>query len=247
MKVNFVIGGTQKGGTSALASFLRQHPQICMPADKKEVHFFDREEEFEKEPNYRRYHAFFRPRKDQTAIGEATPIYMYWNPAPTRIRDYNPEMKWIVILRDPAERAFSAWNMERQRGRENLSFEHAIEQETERCREAFPLQHRTYSYVDRGFYAGQLRRLFSTFGHEQCLVLLNEDLRNHHQETLRKVFGFLDVDDSFSPAAAEVFHHEPEQAAPAATMEKLRQTFLSDLQEVEKLVQRDLKSWYPKS
>ena len=77
MKVSFVIGGTQKGGTSALASFLRQHPQICMPADRKELHYFDREEEFRKKPSYRVYHSSFHPEKGQTVIGEATPIYMY--------------------------------------------------------------------------------------------------------------------------------------------------------------------------
>ena len=41
MLVNFVIGGTQKGGTSALDSFLRQHPEICLPETKKELHYFD--------------------------------------------------------------------------------------------------------------------------------------------------------------------------------------------------------------
>jgi hypothetical protein len=246
MKVSFVIGGTQKGGTSALASFLRQHPQICMPADRKELHFFDREEEFSGKPGYRGYHASFRPEKKQTAIGEATPIYMYWNPAPVRIWTYNPGMKWIVILREPAERAFSAWNMEKQRGRENLSFEEAIESESARCREALPLQHRIYSYADRGFYAAQLRRLFNTFGREQCLVLLNEDLRNHHQKTLRDVFRFLRVDDSFVPDAAEVFHHEIDEVPSATTIDKLRQIFYFDVREVEELLQRELKGWHPK-
>lgn len=246
MKVNFVIGGTQKGGTSALASFLRQHPQICMPAERKELHFFDREEEFRKKPGYRAYHSSFHPEKGQAVIGEATPIYMYWNPAPSRIWTYNPAMKWIVILRDPAERAFSAWNMERQRGRENLSFEEAIEKETARCREALPLQHRIYSYADRGFYAAQLRRLFRIFGREQCLVLLNEDLRSRHQETLREVFRFLNVDDSFVLVAAEVFHHEIDQIPSAAIMDKLRRMFYFDIREVEELVQREFKNWYPR-
>jgi hypothetical protein len=246
MRVSFVIGGTQKGGTSALASFLRQHPQIYMPADRKELHFFDREEEFATKASYRDYHTSFRPEKEQTIIGEATPIYMYWNPAPARIWTYNPAMKWIVILRDPAERAFSAWNMEKQRGREDLSFEEAIEREAARCREALPLQHRIYSYADRGFYAAQIRRLFNIFGREQCLVLLNEDLRNRHQETLRNVFGFLNVDDSFVPDAAEIFHHEVDQVPSAATIDKLRQMFYFDVREVEGLVKRELKNWYPK-
>jgi len=56
MRVDFVIGGTQKGGTSALDSFLRQHPDICMPDTKKELHFFDRETE---NTDYKKYHANF--------------------------------------------------------------------------------------------------------------------------------------------------------------------------------------------
>ena len=150
MRVDFVIGGTQKGGTSALDSFLRQHPEICMPTTRKELHFFDREEE---NRDYKKYHANFKPKPQHRVIGEASPIYMYWETAPDRIWKYNPKMKWILALRNPVERAFSAWNMETKRGKEKLPFAEAIEKEPERCREALPLQHRVYSYVDRGFYA----------------------------------------------------------------------------------------------
>src|SRR6266478_3235889 len=138
MRVNFIIGGTQKGGTSALDSFLRQHPEIGMPATKKELHYFDREENFTKRPDYKKYHARFQPESRHRVIGEATPIYMYWNSAPYRIWNYNLEMKWILVLRNPVERAYSAWNMETKRGKEKLSFAEAIEKEPERCREALP-------------------------------------------------------------------------------------------------------------
>src|ERR1700686_353421 len=106
MRVDFVIGGTQKGGTSALDSFLRQHPEICMPETKKELHFFDREAD---DTDYKKNHA----------------------------------------------------NFQTKRGKEKLPLAEAIEKEPERCREALPLQHRVYSYVDRGFYALQVRRLFN--------------------------------------------------------------------------------------
>src|SRR4051812_47829471 len=212
MKVNFVIGGTQKGGTSALAAFLRQHPEICMPITRKELHFFDREENFKRKPDYKKYHANFKPGPEHRVIGEATPIYMYWNAAPQRIHDYNPEMKWIVTLRNPVDRAYSAWNMEIKRNAESLSFSEAVEQEAARCREAHPLQHRVFSYLDRGFYARQLRRLFDIFGAANCHVLLNEELRNDHQSTLRKIFSFLGVDKSVAPPKADVFEHEYDAA-----------------------------------
>ena len=241
MRVDFVIGGAQKGGTSALDSFLRQHPEICMPTTRKELHFFDREEE---NRDYKKYHRNFKPKKNQhRVIGEASPIYMYWETAPYRIWKYNPQMKWILALRNPVERAFSAWNMESKRDHEKLPFAEAIEKEAERCRMALPVQHRVYSYIDRGFYAHQVRRLFNIFGKESCLVLLSEELRNEHQKTLRRVFEFLGVDSSFVPPEASVFEQEYSSKIDNQLRERLIDTFQFDIKELEKLLGRDLSAW----
>jgi hypothetical protein len=242
MRVNFVIGGTQKGGTSALNRFLRQHPEICMPDERKELHYFDREEEFRRRPNYKHYHANFKPKRGQRILGEATPIYMYWEPAPYRIWSYNPQMKWILLLRDPVERAFSHWHMSKNRGWETLAFAEAVACEAERCREALPLQHRVYSYLDRGFYAHQVRRLFNIFGRENCLVLLNEDLRNDHAKTLRRVFEFLDVDRSFTPAPRMVSQQEYDKIDNEMRA-RLIDIFRFDIKELERLIERDLSAW----
>ncbi len=241
MRVDFVIGGTQKGGTSALDSFLRQHPEICMPTTRKELHFFDREED---NTDYKKYHANFKPKPHHRVIGEASPIYMYWETAPGRIWTYNPKMKWILALRNPVERAFSAWNMETKRGKEKLSFAEAIAKETERCREALPLQHRVYSYVDRGFYAQQVRRLFNIFGRDSCLILLSEELRNDHKKTLHRVFEFLGVDSSFVPPEASVFEQEYSNKIDNQFRSRLIDIFQLDIKELEKLLGRDLASWY---
>jgi len=243
MRVDFVIGGTQKGGTSALDSFLRQHPEICMPNTRKELHFFDREAD---DTDYKKYHANFKPKQQQHVIGEASPIYMYWETAPYRIWKYNPKMKWILVLRNPVERAFSAWNMETKRGAEKLSFGEAIEKESERCREALPLQHRVYSYTDRGFYAHQVRRLFNIFGKDNCLVLRNEELRNDHKNTLRRVFEFLGVDSSFVPPEASVFEQEYSIKIDNQLRSRLIDIFYFDIKEMEKVLGHDLSGWYGK-
>src|SRR5438270_5138701 len=242
MRVDFVIGGTQKGGTSALDSFLRQHPEICMPTTRKELHFFDREEE---NRDYKKYHRNFKPKKKQhRVIGEASPIYMYWETAPYRIWKYNPKMKWILALRNPVDRAFSAWNMETKRDHEKLPFAEAIEKEPERCREALPLQHRVYSYVDRGFYAHQVQRLFDIFGKDNCLILLNEELRNDHKKTLRRVFEFLGVDSSFVPPEATIFEQEYSTEIDQQLRSRLIDVFCFDIKELEKLIGRNLAAWY---
>lgn len=244
MQVDFVIGGTQKGGTSALDAFLRQHPEICMPESKKELHFFDQEEHFAGAPNYEKYHTNFKPGPQHRVIGEATPIYMYWNAAPYRIWSYNSEMKWILVLRHPVERAFSAWNMETKRNAERVSFKEAVEQEPIRCRQALPLQHRVFSYIDRGFYAAQVRHLFNIFGQENCLVLLNEDLRTDHRNTVRSVFDFLGVDNSVVPPEANVFEHDYDQSIDPELYTRLREMFRFDIKELERLLGRDLSAWY---
>src|SRR5215212_11726243 len=245
MKVDFVIGGTQKGGTSALDAFVRQHPQICMPADLKEVHFFDREEMFRgNKPEYANYHAHFDCHREHLVTGEASPIYMYWNSAPYRIWSYNPAMKWILILRNPIDRAYSAWNMERARGADTLPFDQAIAQEADRCRAALPLQHRVFSYADRGFYSGQGRRLFEIFGPENCLILLNEDLQQRHEQTLTTIFEFVGVDRSVRPNANRVFEHDYEQPLDPAIRSRLLDTFYFDIKQLEHLLGRDLSAWY---
>ena len=122
-------------------------------ASRKEVHFFDTEENFtESPPDYSNYHAWFSPLLSHRVLGEATPIYMYWNQAPNRMHAYNPDMKIVIMLRCPIQRAFSHWNMERTRGNETLSFWEALMHEKARLDLALPNQQRVYSYVDRGFY-----------------------------------------------------------------------------------------------
>ena len=215
-----------------------------MPQTKKELHFFDREVE---NTDYEKYHANFKPKPKHRVIGEASPIYMYWETAPYRIWKYNPKMKWILVLRNPVERAFSAWNMETKRGKEKLSFAEAIEKELERCREALPLQHRVFSYVDRGFYAHQVRRLSNIFGKDNCLVLLNEELRNDHTKTLRRVFEFLGIAKSFVPPEASVFEQEYMDKIDNQFRSRLIDMFYFDVKELEKLLGRDLSAWYNKS
>lgn len=149
----FLVVGAQKSGTTALDHFLRQHSSVEMAATK-EAHFFDDEIVFSKsDVDYSFYYQYFALSANAQARGEVTPIYLYWDKAARRIWEYNPKIKLIAILRNPIERAFSHWNMERDRGAESLPFMQAIQSEAERCREALPLQHRVYSYLDRGFYS----------------------------------------------------------------------------------------------
>src|SRR6266481_6208185 len=131
-KLDFLVAGAQKSGTTALNYYLKRHPRIALPV-KKELHFFDNDELFAGgNVSYEPLYEMFRPARPGSIAGENTPIYLYWRPALPRIRDYNPAMKFIVILRNPIERAFSQWNMQRTRGIEPFDFLDAVGAATHR-------------------------------------------------------------------------------------------------------------------
>ena len=191
-RLSFLVCGAQKSGTTALAAYLRQHPEIHLP-EAKELHFFDDEMQTWPEPDLSALHRHFQAADSDQHWGEATPISLYWDPAAERIWRYNSAMRLIVILRNPIERAYSHWAMEHRRGNDPLPFALALEQEEDRCREALPLQHRVFSYVDRGFYSAQLRRLWRFFGREQVLVLRQEQLRLNPQHLLEKIWQHIGI------------------------------------------------------
>ena len=242
-KIDFVICGTQKGGTSALDAYLREHPLICM-ANQKEVHFFDEEKHFRgSKPDYPAYHACFSPGPSHRLLGEATPAYMYWYDAPRRMWQYNPGMKLLVVLRNPIDRAYSHWNMQRKRGIDNLSFWDALHSEKERCRAALPYQHKQFSYVDRGFYLEQLRRLSTYFARDQALIMRHEDLRSRPKETMDAICDFLGVDPVQDLQVREVHSHEYDSPMSKSEWEHLRFVFEYEIRGLERLLGWDCSDW----
>lgn len=193
-KLDFLIAGVQKGGTTALWSFMKKHPQIQF-GKQKELHFFDDESLDWSRPPLKLLHSQYECFGDKL-LGDSTPIYTYWPPSVSRIRDYNVGIKIIVILRNPIQRAFSHWRMEISRKAETLCFGKAIREGRRRVLHGTEIVgcHRVFSYVERGFYLEQLERLRSSFPSHQILLLRNSDLRRHHHETLDKVCDFLEVD-----------------------------------------------------
>src|SRR6266480_1242546 len=141
-RLDFILAGAQKSGTTALHYFLCKHPNITM-GDQQEMHFFDNDAMFVSQVDYEELHKHYPPLGTPTIAGDCTPSYIYHEPAAERIWKYNPKIKLLILLRNPVDRAFAHWNMQRFRGREPLDF------------------------VDRGFYGQQLARLFKFFPRDQ--------------------------------------------------------------------------------
>ena len=241
-RLEFLVCGAQKGGTTALAAYLRQHPEIHLP-EAKELHFFDDETQTWPQPNLNALHDHFRAADADQLWGEATPISLYWDPAAERIWRYNSAIRLIVILRNPIERAYSHWAMEHQRGNDPLPFHLALEQEEARCRKALPLQHRVFSYVDRGFYSAQLRRLWRFFSREQVLVLRQDELRLSPQTCLDKIWEHLRIsrDKAITPLTRHKGHYQ--SAMPPTCRERLRKIFWQEIGQLEYLLGWDCSEW----
>lgn len=188
--LDFLTVGVQKGGTSSLHTYLAEHPSLCL-SQPKELHLFDNETRDWSAPLS--FSFYFSHATPGQLWGETTPIYLFWPPALLRIAKHNPGAKLICLLRDPVERAYSHWRMEVARGAEHLPFSTAIREGRKRIGTELDHNLRTFSYVERGFYAAQIERAQSIFSSEQLLFLRSEDLLDHKATALDQICKFLSV------------------------------------------------------
>jgi len=209
-RIRFLVGGVQKAGTSALARYLGAQPRLRLPR-AKEAHVFDApdfDEGWTPAQVDQRYAGHFHGDGADALHGDATPVYLLHPRFIARIARYNPAMRWIVLLRDPAERALSQFHMERQRGTERWPLWPALLLERWRLHghgddlsRGSPL--RRHGYRLRGDYARQLDALYAQFPRDQVLLLSSAALRENPGDTLRKACGFLGVEPPASDPAPE--------------------------------------------
>ena len=201
--VNLFILGVQKAGTTALASFLSQHDEICV-VDNKEAHVFDDPDYFtaiNKKSFADSKYAALLPDSSSTHryYCDATPITLF---NPNYLKEcvsYNPKAKYIVILRDPVDRAFSQYEMSKNKGIETHCASFAFLRDIllySNCHKAkgiwpFESSPREKTYLSRGRYIRQLNDLFALVQRQNVLVLWQQDLLHSHQETLHQVLLFL--------------------------------------------------------
>jgi hypothetical protein len=193
----FLVIGTQRGGTSAFFAGLRSHPDVSS-ASVKEVHYYD----LNHGRGERWYRSFF-PRRSaaQAHVGEATPNYLFHPLAPGWVAESLPTVKVVALLRDPVERAHSAWKLMGRLGFEDLTFEDALDAEEERIAPDLARLDRDpdypphalmrHSYVARGRYAEQLSRWAVAIPAEHTLVLASEDFYADPPAVLGEAARFL--------------------------------------------------------
>jgi hypothetical protein len=236
--VDFIVVGAQKAGTTALFEHLGEEPDLAL-SDVKEVHYFDDDGLDWAAPDHDRYHRHFPP-ADGRLRGEATPIYVYWPNSLERIRAYNPDVRLILMLRDPVERAWSHWRMEYARGVETRPFAWCVREGRQRLFDADPWGfHREHSYVERGFYGEQVERLFGLFRREQALILRAEALRERPDDVLGQVRAFLGLPARAARRTPRVVHGAREmdygERPTPADLALLREIYARDMARLAEL------------
>ncbi len=208
MLPNFLVVGAAKSGTTSLYHYLKQHPEIYMSPMKEPQFFcfFNNKPQFQGPSSlgYNRgyisdlttYEDLFNKVTCERAIGECSTFYLYYPNTAKTIKHYLPDVKIIIILRNPVERAYSFYLFAIMKGIETLSFEEGLSSEKDRLINNWvPIHY----YKSFGLYYQQVKKYIDTFGRDKVKIYLFEDLSNEPIDMLRDIWDFLDVDNKSIP------------------------------------------------
>lgn len=207
---NILIAGVPKSGTTSLYKYLKEHPDIFLPY-QKEIHFFSSSRiqklvggKGDKEPasricnNLEDYQKHYKNVGKEKAIVDVSPSYFFHaETSILNIKKYlSSDVKIIVLLRDPIERAFSNYLHKLRLFNEPLSFAEAIEIEDERISQGYG---DFWYYKSHSLYFDKLSLFLTEFGEKQVKVILFEDLKVDPLKICHEIFQFIGVDDTFCP------------------------------------------------
>jgi len=245
--IDFIIIGAQRCGTTSLYNYLIAHPNISS-ALNKEVHFFDIK--YNKGINW--YWKQFPSvsekvnSNEKSITGESTPYYLFHPLTAKRVFKHLPKIKLIVLLRNPADRAYSHYSHAVRMENESLSFDQAIKKEPERLKGEeekifqgqYSSNHQKLSYLSRGIYADQLERYLKLFKKEQMLILKSEEFFASPQQILNRVFSFLGI-SNFELSDFEKFNFGNNPPLDEKTRNFLTEYFRSHNERLSKLLGSD--------
>lgn len=229
---DFLGIGTQKGGTTTLHRLLQMHPEIYLPKCK-EIHYFDK---YYTSNTKKWYSSYFKEAKEEQKAGEITPIYMYLPEVPERIYKLLPNIKILILLRDPVERTLSHIFHAKKRGFENLTPQQAIEKEELRLKTRKMYNLQKHSYVSRSMYVEQLDRYEKLFKKDQILVLKSEQLFEETEETWKIITSFLNIKNI--ELTGEIPHENRGGENAKSIDNTLRRTLQKTFAETNKLIKR---------
>ena len=195
--IDLMIIGTQKAGTTSLLKYLLQHPQICVPMHN-EIMFFRNDEMYKKGYEYA-WRKYFSKCNVNKVIVTKDVMAMYSEKALRRIKEHNPQMILVILLRNPIARAYSAYWFVRRQGWESIkSFEEAIEAEENRLKEGWEKCFRN-AYIYNSVYYPHIKKIFNIFDKNCIKIYLTEWLKNDSFKICKDIYSTLELDENFTP------------------------------------------------
>jgi hypothetical protein len=250
MLPNFFIIGAAQSGTTSLYSVLKNHPSILLqPSKDTEPQFFYKRKEFLKGLDY--YESqYFSEYSGEKIIGDASTSYLFGKHSPELIRNsLGKNLKFVCILRNPIDRAFSNYHRSKKYGFEELTFENALILESERKEKLIGTKWEEtmpYAYVERGFYYQQLNNWFNFFDQDSIKITIFDDFINNPSEFLMDLCEFLDISPiHYLNVELQVTNKVTPFEAKIAkdTRIKLCEKFKYDVEKLSNLLGRDLTHW----
>lgn len=199
MKVDLLIIGAGRSGTTTISKYLENHPEVCF-SNIKEVHYFSVEELYKRGEKY--YHSFLEHLNNEKVVVSADTYLLMDYDAIARIKAYNPEMKILVMLRNPVDRAYSSYNYSVNYGyHEALSaFSDCIDFEKNIEKQSDIVMRNNLGHLYGSLYYKHLSKWFESFPREQFLLLTLSELKENAEKTHKQISSFLgiaDIDESF--------------------------------------------------
>ncbi len=197
MKIQLMIVGTQKSGTSSLLRYLAQHPDIETHA-QPEMTFFLQEREYTRGYEWAFTKYFDGCSQDNQLIAKNVMV-MHAPEIMQRIYEHNPMIQLVVLLREPVARAYSAYWWARRRGWETIkTFEEALDAEETRLKESW-FKWRQCAYRHNSTYYPHVKNLIEQFGASQVHCILTETLNADAQTVCQQLFNHLCIRNDFAP------------------------------------------------
>ncbi|WP_062047156.1 sulfotransferase [Bacillus sp. JCM 19034] len=190
---SYLIIGAQKCGTTSLYHYLIQHPQINPTKTRREIHFFDTKF-YGKGIEWYKNQFIHSP---NMITGEATPRYLYNAIVPERVYKHFPNIKLIILLRNPVERAFSQYKMEFEKEKKRLRYNDTEKYSFDSIIEAGLHNHnnRWIDYLERGIYSKQIKRWLKYYPIEQFHIIKSEQFFRNPKSSYKRVLRFLDIEE----------------------------------------------------
>lgn len=193
---NAIIIGAQKAGSTSLYDWIGQHPDVYAPELVKDTHFFSNEERYSK--GLKHLEQLYPKQEGQKVVLAGDVNYIFHDFVAERLYNYNKGLKLILVLRNPVERAKSAYYYFKQHLQEDRTFENAITDELS-GKLVTVKQQANFAYLNHGFYFEQLQVYLRYFKANQIKILIFEQLLNDKENHLKSCFDFLDINNAFIP------------------------------------------------